>query len=157
MRAADCAKPRPMYPLAMLVRSPPAVRHALISGVLGWLTGMSQGCANDVGATEVTVSEFRCRNETARALTTAPWPNQARSTEECPWLSFPAQALVRVLHGMSAPPVAVLPYIAFEPDGVGGTLAVGDLLTINLVDDQEVVVRNNTNQRFYLRLVLLKE
>ncbi len=135
-----------------------AVRFALISGALALLTRVTSGCAEeDASASQVTIAEFICRSETERAVTTAPWPDRARLTEGCPWLSFPEQRTLRIFHEMNAAPVAVLPYIAFTPDGIGGTLAVGDLLTIERVDDQELVVRNNTNQLFYLRLVLLKE
>lgn len=64
------------------------------------------------------------------------------------------QISLTIEHRLGRAPGVVLPYISFHPSGCGSTIASGDVLLIDHVDVDTLQVRNNTQEDFYLRLVL---
>ena len=78
--------------------------------------------------------------------------------EACGWIPFHGRDTVEVEHPLGRTPALVVPYVAFDEDGYengsGGTLASGDVALILGVSDTVVTLKNNTNERFVLRLVL---
>jgi hypothetical protein len=64
------------------------------------------------------------------------------------------QKSLTIEHGLGRAPSIVLPYISFSPVGCGSTLAGGDVLIVDFVDSSTIQVRNNTQESFYLRVVL---
>jgi hypothetical protein len=57
-------------------------------------------------------------------------------------------------HPLGRVPSMILSYLSFHADGCGSTLGAGDMLVIDYVDDREIKVHNNTEEYYYLRLML---
>lgn len=77
----------------------------------------------------------------------AGWPGT------CDWLLFDGGATLEVEHPLGRVPKLVLIYIAFEADGQNATVGHGDSGIIEGASDTTITVRNDTQQRFYVRLV----
>ncbi|MFW6050525.1 MAG: hypothetical protein ACODAU_05090 [Myxococcota bacterium] len=82
------------------------------------------------------------------------WESTPWSDPACPWLEYPGQAALQIPHDLGRVPRVVLPYIAFDEDGMDGTLASGNTTVVWEVTDTTVTVANNTEETFFLRLVL---
>jgi hypothetical protein len=79
--------------------------------------------------------------------------------ESSPWtgfdyLEYRGDARLRVLHTLDREPAVVLVYVSFERDGRDAALAAGDIARIEAVTADFVTLRNATEQRFFMRLVL---
>jgi hypothetical protein len=72
----------------------------------------------------------------------------------CRWVELPGNSSVRIEHPLGVAPRVVDPWISFSAHGVGSTLGSGDALRMRSADDTYVVLQNNTDQRFYLRIDL---
>ena len=84
------------------------------------------------------------------AWESAGWPPDPR----CEWLPFDGRTTVELNHGLGRAPRSVEAYLSFDPDGSLSTLASGDVARIVAVDDAAVLLRNATNQDFFLKVVL---
>lgn len=129
--------------------------------VLGSALLLILGCGDDAAPNqvEIAVAELACASADPA---TASWEStrfpqdRACSTVDscCAWTRFEGQATIRMEHALGRRPRVVVGYISFDEHGVGSTLASGDALRILSADDTHVVVENNTEQRFFLRLDL---
>lgn len=72
----------------------------------------------------------------------------------CEWVELPANAELRIEHGLTTAPRIVEPWISFNRYGVGSTVASGDALRLISADDTHLVLENHTDQRFYLRVAI---
>ena len=80
----------------------------------------------------------------------AGWPPAPR----CDWLPFDGRTTVELNHGLDRTPRDVSIYLAFDPDGRMGAPAAGDLARIVVVDRDTLQLRNETNEDFFLKVVL---
>ena len=110
------------------------------------------GCA-DAGAqttTPVEATDLPCADYDP---TLDEWASAGWFGDTCDWTRFPANTTLDVAHPLGRIPKTVLIYIAFSEDGASATLASGNAGLIQGATDQRLLVRNDTNQRFYVRLV----
>ncbi len=70
------------------------------------------------------------------------------------WLAYPAEATLRIEHGLGRTPRAVLVYMSFSPDGFGGALAAGDIARVQSVDEQYVTIQNATQEALFVRVAI---
>lgn len=109
-------------------------------------------CGSDTDeVVDVALGDLACEMTNAGSWESAPLPP---ASETCSWLRFEGKTSYEIEHGLGAAPVLLFGYIAFDPSGVGASLAVGDTLVVLAADDTSVLIRNRTNQDFFLRLVL---
>ena len=80
----------------------------------------------------------------------AGWPPSPR----CDWLPFDGRTTVELAHDLGRTPRDVSIYLSFDPDGHMSTPAAGDLARIVGVDESTVQLRNETNEDFFLKVVL---
>ena len=80
----------------------------------------------------------------------AGWP----PSPGCDWLPFDGRTTVELPHTLGRTPRSVEIYLAFEPDGRMAAPAAGDLARIVGVDGATVQLRNETNEDFFLKVVL---
>lgn len=81
------------------------------------------------------------------------WESAGWFGDTCDWIEFSPRTSFEVDHPLGRVPKAVLMYISFTPDGASSTLASGDSGLIVGATSATVTLRNNTEQRFYLRVV----
>lgn len=81
------------------------------------------------------------------------WETAGWFGDTCEWIPFTARTTFEIAHPLGRVPKAVLIYIAFSADGASATLASGDAGLIVGATTETVSVRNNTDQRFFLRIV----
>lgn len=77
--------------------------------------------------------------------------------QDAPWHCFDAGMKVRLSHPLGYPPAMVQIYLSFttSDDGPGKPfLASGDLARIVEVTDEYVMIENNTEEYFFVRVVL---
>lgn len=70
------------------------------------------------------------------------------------WHRFPGRAELELAHGLGEEPQLVMVYLSFAPDGDPSALAAGDLAQIISVDSIAVTLLNQTNQDYFLRVVI---
>lgn len=135
-------------------------RRATAIALLSWAFA-SCDARNDPSDVELALVDLPCASLDASSgiWESAPFPEStacgsASVPSCCPWIEFEGKATVRIEHGLGATPRIVDGYIAFGRYGVSATSASGDALRIESVDDTHVVLLNNTNQRFYVRVAL---
>jgi hypothetical protein len=116
----------------------------------------SDGCEcngemNDDGACIVTDEALAEAQTTEGELwESAPW-------QGAPWLCFDSGMKLRIDHSLGYPPALVQVYLSFanSDDGPGSAfLASGDLARIVEVTDAYVLIENNTEEYFFVRVVL---
>jgi len=71
----------------------------------------------------------------------------------CDWIEFRPRTSFEVVHPLGRIPKSVLIYTSFTADGASATMASGDSGLILGATSETVTVRNNTEQRFFLRVV----
>jgi hypothetical protein len=79
------------------------------------------------------------------------------SSWEGPYLHFPSGRRFRIEHGLGKTPFAYKTYLAFAERPIpGGNVAesAGNQAVVEKVDDQVIVVRNDTCAEFWLRVVV---
>ncbi|MBK6810026.1 MAG: hypothetical protein IPG81_14220 [Sandaracinaceae bacterium] len=81
------------------------------------------------------------------------WESAGWFGDTCDWVEFTPSTSFEVEHPLGRIPKSVLIYISFTPNGASSTLASGDSGLIVGATAETVTVRNNTEQRFYLRVV----
>jgi len=99
---------------------------------------------------ESTCAETQLLGGEIAAWESAGWPPDPR----CDWLPFDGRRTVELSHGLGRTPADIAIYLAFEPDGRMGAPAAGDLARILAADETTVHLRNETNQDFFLKVVL---
>ena len=73
----------------------------------------------------------------------------------CTWLEYPkGNVLLEVEHSLTRAPTSVLVYVSFDRRGCASTLAAGDATQVIEATDRTVMLRNNTDQDFFARIVL---
>jgi hypothetical protein len=121
------------------------------------------GSSGDDDVREVALVDLPCAtlDPTTGIWETAPFPSVAACGAIdagvgacCPWIELPGHTIVQIEHPLARIPRVVDPWISFSEFGVGSTVGSGDSLRLRTADDTYVVVENNTDQRFYLRIDL---
>lgn len=112
------------------------------------------GCGESGGETiEVSLDDLPCERETEDGQWEShPWP--PLEDDACRWFPFSANNTYVFEHPLGRVPTLVVGYIAFGSDGVGATVASGNVLLVNGADASTVTLKNDQNQDFSLRLVL---
>jgi hypothetical protein len=81
------------------------------------------------------------------------WETAGWFGDTCAWIEFSGSTSYQIEHPLGRVPKSVLLYIAFDATGASATLASGDAGLIVGATAETITVRNNTQQRFYLRVV----
>lgn len=81
------------------------------------------------------------------------WESAGWFGDTCAWIEFRGTTSYEIEHPLGRVPKAVLLYISFDETGASATLASGDAGLVLGATADTVTVRNNTQQRFYLRVV----
>lgn len=105
-----------------------------------------------------------------RVLTAEDLPGQSLDAERCvwqsapwtgqDWLSYPGRVTLEIPHGAGAcatasePPADVSVYLSFDRRGGFATLGAGDPVVVESVSTARVALRNNTNQDYFIRVVV---
>jgi hypothetical protein len=71
-----------------------------------------------------------------------------------PWLPYPGTTEIDVEHDLGRVPSGVQVWLSFTEDGQSPGLAAGDLAQIRQIDERHVVVWNNTNASYFVRVVV---
>ncbi|MCB9658610.1 MAG: hypothetical protein R3B40_29015 [Polyangiales bacterium] len=120
--------------------------------VLLLLSHALAGCGDAAAQTTVQVdaADLACADfdPTLEAWESAGWAG-----DTCAWITFSPRTTFEIAHPLGRVPKAVLVYIAFSESGASATLASGDAGLILGATTETVTVRNNTDQRFFLRVV----
>jgi hypothetical protein len=82
------------------------------------------------------------------------WQSAPWASATVGWTSFPDRTKLVLPHPLGRIPTSVEVYLSFYTDGASSFLASGDLARIMRVDADSVTLANNTNECFYVRLVL---
>lgn len=125
----------------------------LVALVMVCAVGCGRAEADDIF---VALDSLACDDESDGRWESAPFPGEECrcGAGMCDWLTFGGRDTLEIAHPLGRAPKVVLPYIAFDADGSRGTLASGDVALILAVSDTSVTLRNGTDERFYVRLVL---
>ena len=123
---------------------------------LGLAAGLAMGTAGcgEAGAqavVEVGLDELTCASGDASGWESAPWPDGSGA---CPWLRYEGRTTYRIAHERGSVPRSVNVYLSFEEAGTASAASAGDMARIVSVTSTHVELRNATNQRFFLRVVL---
>ena len=117
-----------------------------------WLPLAASGCSDASAQTPVRVlaADLPCADfdPTLDAWESAGWFGGT-----CDWVTFSPRTTLEIDHPLGRIPKSVLLYIAFSADGMSATVASGDPGLILGATSETVTVRNNTDQRFFLRVV----
>ena len=81
------------------------------------------------------------------------WESNGWFGTSCDWTTFLGRTTYEISHPLGRVPKSVLIYISFQANGAAATLASGDAGLVVSASDQTITVRNNTEQRFFLRVV----
>lgn len=118
--------------------------------VLLWLMPLAAACG-DASAQDPISLTSPCAVTDGGVWESAGWPPAPR----CEWLPFEGRTTVELAHDLGPlTPRDVSIFLAFEPDGRSAAPAAGDLARILAVDSETVTLRNETNQDFFLKVVL---
>jgi hypothetical protein len=155
MRASDCdggrdPGPRKNRPFQRVL--------ALLAGALLCVSGVGPGCKTscdngDDSDDPPVVYDGGSRDEALTYYESDSWDGR--------YLRFPPQRTYDFVHGLGRPPTAVMSYVGFSetPLGTNGngnvSIAAGNEVIIEWVDDSIIRVRNDTCETFYLRVVAL--
>jgi hypothetical protein len=120
------------------------------------------GCGQaKIGDTHYTAEDLPCASLDADSgiWTSTTWPMEGVAPDPdagigCGFLPLPPREHVVLEHGLGRDPGTVTVYIAFDPSGVGATLASGDPVRIIDVTATELTLENHTEQGFYMRVAL---
>ena len=114
------------------------------------LLSLAAACG-DASAQDPVVLSSECADGTpGEVWESAGWPPAPR----CDWLPFTGRTTVELPHALGRTPRSVEVYLAFEPDGRMAAPAAGDLARVVGVTDTGVQLRNETNEDFFLKVVL---
>lgn len=124
----------------------------LTLGLLSLVPASQSGCGDASAQTteRVNAADLPCADFDP---TIEEWESAGWFGDTCPWIEFTPRTSFEVEHPLGRVPKSVLIYISFSSDGASSTLASGDSGLIVGATSETVTVRNNTEQRFYLRLV----
>ncbi len=81
------------------------------------------------------------------------WETAGWFGDTCEWIEFSPTTSYAIEHPLGRVPKSVLIYISFTANGASATLASGDSGLIVGATAERITVRNNTQQRFYMRVV----
>lgn len=95
----------------------------------------------------VTVPESVPPGEAASSWATAPWNGHS-------WIAYPGRVVLDLDHDLGRVPQGVLVYLSFTEDGLNPGLAAGDLAQIREITADRVVVWNNTDGAYFVRVVV---
>jgi hypothetical protein len=117
-----------------------------------WLALAASGCSDAQAQTPVRVlaADLPCADFDP---TLDEWESAGWFGSTCEWTRFAPRTTLEIDHPLGRIPKSVLLYIAFSADGGSATLASGDSGLILGATSATVTVRNNTDQRFFLRVV----
>lgn len=98
-------------------------------------------------AGQATEPEAPAMDEPIRSWSSTPWNGQ-------PWIPYPGRAVLDIDHPLDRVPHGVLVYVSFTEDGLNPGLAAGDLAQVREMTADRVVIWNNTNGAYFVRVVL---
>lgn len=117
------------------------------------LTFLAPACADDepIEPVVVTEDEIPCSgvNEAGIWQSVPPLPDKT-----CEWFEYRARTTYQFPHSLGRVPAEFFAYMSFSSDGSSAGQPGGDTFLIDEATEDYVIVRNSTNQAFYLRLVL---
>ncbi|MCB9603831.1 MAG: hypothetical protein H6722_18195 [Sandaracinus sp.] len=109
------------------------------------------GEAGAQAVVEVEAADFPCASGDVDAWESAPWPD---GSDACTWLRYEGRTTYRIAHELGQVPRSVQVYLSFDENGAASAASAGDMARIVAVTDTHVELRNATNQRFFLRVVV---
>ncbi|MDQ3031431.1 MAG: hypothetical protein M3Y87_03370 [Myxococcota bacterium] len=103
--------------------------------------------ADDELMAAVTDPPMPAPGETVRSWATAPWTGHD-------WIPYVGPIVLDIDHDLGRVPQGVLVYLSFTEEGLNPGLAAGDLAQILEVTEDRVVIWNNTNGAYFVRVVV---
>ncbi len=85
---------------------------------------------------------------------TGSWQSGPWAADGVTWLPYPPRGQIQVEHALGRVPTTVMVYLSFDATGANPALAAGDLARVVDVDASTVTVWNDTNGRFFARVVV---
>ncbi|MBN8615425.1 MAG: hypothetical protein J0L92_32820 [Deltaproteobacteria bacterium] len=85
---------------------------------------------------------------------TGSWQSAPWAGDGVAWLPYPPRGQVQVEHALGRVPTTIMVYLSFAADGSTPALAAGDLARVVDVDASTVTVWNDTNGRYFARVVV---
>ncbi|UJR80550.1 hypothetical protein [Sandaracinus amylolyticus] len=82
------------------------------------------------------------------------WASAPLDAEDDTWIPYPGRIRIQVEHDLGRAPNGVLVYLSFTDDGRTPALAAGDLARIEVVNEDHVVIWNDTNGNYFARVVV---
>ncbi len=128
----------------------------LIATTVGVLM-LSTGCSGvDPSFDALALADLPCQQRLngGDLWESAPWFDSVGSTDNCPWFDYDGRLTLDVAHDLGRVPASIQLYVSFSSSGESAALVAGDLLRIVDVSDSVVVIKNDSNQDFFGRLVL---
>lgn len=120
---------------------------------LGLVALAAAGCGEAGAQATVLVGldELPCASGDASGWESTSWPDGSGA---CPWLRYEGRTTYRIAHERGSVPRSVNVYLSFDEAGAASAATAGDMVRIVSVTSTHVELRNATNQRFFLRVVL---
>ena len=110
----------------------------------------AQGCGEALAQEEVEVVA-PCASTEDGVWESSPWRGES---ETCFYLPFSSRTTYRFLHDLGRQPRSVDLYVSFDDAAASVAPPAGDMSRILEVTDEVVVVQNQTNEDFFVRVVL---
>ncbi len=129
---------------------PLSPRYALPSALLLLTLLPAKGCGDAAAQTPVEVTPA-CASEVRDGWQSSPWQSDDAN---CVYLPFQGQTTYRFFHTLGETPLSVDLYVSFTAEGTSVAPPAGDMSRILEVNDAYVDIRNQTNEDFFVRVVL---
>lgn len=124
---------------------------ALLLGTL-FLGGTSCGDASAQDPIDVFAEDLPCASAAGESWESAEWP--PFESAECRWMEFDGRRTYRIAHPLGRRPQGIQLFLSFNEDGRDAAPSAGDPTRIIAVNDDTLVLRNGSNQDFFLKVVL---
>ena len=129
------------------------MRSKISPWALGVLLSCSTATAQD--PIDIPISSLPCHSGSPSepgAWESASWP--PFPDESCRWLKFEGQKSYRIEHPLARRPFGIQLFLSFHENGRDSAPSAGDMSRIVEVNSTDILLRNNTNQDFFLKVVL---
>ena len=130
-----------------------SLRDAYFASIFALVVLGGCGRSSERVATTTHVRNFPCQSVSEVGVWESA-PPQEWAVEKCRWLPYNANGTFTLWHPLGRSPSMLLGYVASSARGDDTTLAAGEVFLIESFDEEQVTIRNDSDQDLFLRLVL---